>query len=285
MPTALIKVTQGAVTDVPGNAVQGVQDGATTVVFSNGDDTGVVAWTYQLLYTPPSSGIAPTTQGPSVADTFTMATPDAPGSYRMKLTVADAAGNEDVDIRNFVVPFPNSGIIVPPYQGLEPPRPLTGPLAKPDEMNIGGHSFGWDGDEDTARIQLYQAVEMLDAGGYRPSTVIQTPGNSATPIVGIPFANRPDGTYEVEARFEASLDGTPASGAMLWRRGLFYSSSGAPTQIGSTQTPAADIVEAALAGIAVAFGTTVSAIRLNVTGLAATNINWRAFYKILHVGS
>jgi hypothetical protein len=38
MPTALIKITQGATTDLPGRAVKGAVGGG-VVVFSNGDDT------------------------------------------------------------------------------------------------------------------------------------------------------------------------------------------------------------------------------------------------------
>lgn len=165
MPTALIKITQGATTDVPGNAVKGVIDGATTVVFSNGDDTGVTAWTYELLYTPPGSAIATTVQGPGATTDFTMATPDKPGCYRMKLTVVDAAGVEDVDIRNFGTAFPNCGLIAPPYQANPAPLPLTGVGAKPDEMNFGGQPNGWDGDDDTNHKLLYQALQLLDSSG------------------------------------------------------------------------------------------------------------------------
>jgi hypothetical protein len=164
MPTALIKITQGATTDLPGRAVKGAVGGG-VVVFSNGDDTGVVSWTYGLVYVPPGSGISPTTQGPGPTTTYTMPNPDVPGCYRVQLTVVDAAGIEDVDIRNFAAPFPNEELIAPPYQRNPEPLPLTGSAAKPDELNFEGHTHGWDGDDDADHKLMYRALEIVDAVG------------------------------------------------------------------------------------------------------------------------
>lgn len=164
MPTALIQFTQGPNTDTAGRAVKGtLTDGALTV--SNGDDTGVVAWTFELVYVPPGSAIPTTTQGPGAVSTFVMPQPDVPGSYRFRMTVDDGAGGVDVDIRNFCVPFPHRGLIAPPYQGLPATIPLTGAGSKPNEMNLNGQAFGWDGTDDTDFQLLYQAIQLVDELG------------------------------------------------------------------------------------------------------------------------
>jgi hypothetical protein len=158
--TALIKFTQGSNTDTAGRAVKGdMTSGSVTV--SNGSDVGVVSWKYELLYSPPGSSIATVVQGPNSTPTFTVAQPDVAGSYRVRLTVADANGNTDIDIRNFCVPFPN-GIIAPPFQGYPSSLPLTGAGSKPNEMNLGGQILGWDGDADVSRKLLYQTLKTVD---------------------------------------------------------------------------------------------------------------------------
>lgn len=173
MPTALIKITQGAITDVPGRALKGVL-ATDDVIFSNGDDTGVVSWKYELLYVPPGSAIALTTQGPGSTPTFNMGQPDQEGSYRVRLTVADASGAEGVDIRVFTVPLPGLGFIAPPYQGLPLPLPRDGPGAKPDELNFDGQPYGWDGNDDPNHKLLYQALKAIDL----------TVSSVASPVVG-----------------------------------------------------------------------------------------------------
>jgi hypothetical protein len=140
--TALIQITQGSNTDIAGRAVQGDTTSG-TVVFANGDNTGVVAWKYELVDVPPGSAIAVAVQGPGAVATYTMAQPDEPGSYRVMLTTYDAAGNQDVDIRNLIVPTPILGLLIGPTQFLPAQLPYTGPGAKPDELNVAGQSRGW----------------------------------------------------------------------------------------------------------------------------------------------
>jgi hypothetical protein len=161
MATALLKITQGATTDNAGRAVKGAL--GTNVVFSNGDDTGVVSWKYELLDVPPASAIVPFTQGPGAVATFGMGVPDAVGSYRVRLTVLDAAGNADVDIRNFTVPTASRGWLIPPYQGFPAQLPLSGIGSKPDELNFGGQAKGWHGDNNAARKLLYQILVQIDS--------------------------------------------------------------------------------------------------------------------------
>jgi len=159
--TSLLKFTQGATTDLAGRAVAGTMTGGVVNV-TNGDNTGVVSWKYELLYVPPGSSIPLVTQGPGVTSTFSFAQPDRPGSYRVRLTTLDASGNADVDIRCFCVPFSAFGIIMPPYQGNPPPLPATGAGAKPNEMNLGGSLVGYDGGMDDAAKLLYRAFYELD---------------------------------------------------------------------------------------------------------------------------
>lgn len=139
--TSLLKFTQGSNTDSAGRAVVGTMtDGAVTC--SNGDNTGVTSWKYELLYTPPGSAIATTVQGPNSTPTFAFAQPDAEGSYRVQLTTV-AAGVTDVDIRNFIVL--KNGYAIPPPQINPPPLPISGPGSKPDEMNYAGQVAGYAG--------------------------------------------------------------------------------------------------------------------------------------------
>jgi len=121
-----------------------------------------VSWKYELLYVPPGSAIALTVQGPNSTSTFTFAQPDVEGSYRLRLTVTDAGGASDVDIRNLVVPFPN-GTIAPPYQANPAPCPLVGAGAKPNEMNLGNQAFGWDG-KHIGPLMMYQVLKLFDQG-------------------------------------------------------------------------------------------------------------------------
>ena len=158
---AALRFVQGPNSDIAGRAVKGtLVDGACIV--SNGNDAGVTAWKYELLYSPPGSAVAPVTQGPGVTQTFTF-TPDVAGTYRFRLTVTGiTALDVNVDMRCFCVAFPN-GLIAPPYQRNPAQLPLTGVGAKADEMNLGGQPFGWDGDNDPSRQLLFQALQLLDA--------------------------------------------------------------------------------------------------------------------------
>jgi len=182
MASALIQFAQGSNTDLPGRAVIGDMVSGTVTV-SNGDNTGIVSWKYELLYVPPGSTIPLTVQGPSGVSTFTFPQPDTAGSYRVRMTTTDTAGGTDVDIRNLCVKLPH-GLIAPPYQGNPPPLPLTGAGAKPNEMNIGGQPNGWDGDANTTRPLLYQLIGIVDSlngGGTVPAT---RQINTTSPLVG-----------------------------------------------------------------------------------------------------
>lgn len=175
---ASLRFVQGPNSDVAGRAVVGtLTDGACAV--SNGNNTGVVSWKYELLYVPPGSSVPLTVQGPGIVQTLSF-TPDKAGSYRVRLTVTGATVSDvDVDIRCFCVPFPN-GIVAAPYQRNPAPLPLTGVGGKPDEMNIAGQPFGWDGVDSPGAMLMYQVLKFIDGlVGAGPGPYLPLDGSAA----------------------------------------------------------------------------------------------------------
>lgn len=186
---ALIKFSQGAMAGLPGQAFIGsVPAGSVTVENSNNLD--VVQWSIELLYAPPGSALetppgVPVLLASAFSPTpFASFVPDVIGSYRIRLTVQDSGGNQDVDIRVFSVPLSGRGLIQPPYQRLPDPvsaaiqipsgaTGYTMPGSKPDEMNFYGQPYGWAGDSNPTSPLLHQLIEQLDAlptgGGTGPA--------------------------------------------------------------------------------------------------------------------
>jgi hypothetical protein len=84
------------------------------------------------------------------------------------------SGSGEQDIRNFVVPDPDHGIVFPPYQMLPPKLPLPGTGSaneKPDELNIGGQPFGWDGfGNEGLVLEFMRKTVAGDFGGGGGST-------------------------------------------------------------------------------------------------------------------
>jgi hypothetical protein len=200
--TALIKFAQGATVGADGQALTGVAGVSVTV--ENSDNTDVSQWSVELLYAPPGSALevppgAPTLLGEAVSATPSAGfVPDLPGCYRIRLTVLDSSGNQDVDIRNFAVPLGGKAFIQPPYQRLPDPLPVypgipsgatapTGPIspgAKPDEMNFGGQPYGWAGNGvPTARL-MHQLVADFDAGPTGPTGPARFTYPATLPVTG-----------------------------------------------------------------------------------------------------
>ena len=175
---ALTRFTQGSNVGEPGQSLIGtVAAGAVTI--NNTVNTDVYRWTIELLYAPPgsvlevrpgfpiilASGISSTPSG-----NFT---PDQPGCYRIRITVFDSLGNSDVDIRNFGVLLSN-GYLIPPYQDL--PKPLdkigipsgvtgvTGPGAKPDELNFFNQPYGWAGSNSPTFFLMNDLIKNFGTG-------------------------------------------------------------------------------------------------------------------------
>lgn len=184
--TALIKLTQGA-SIANGEALSGTT--GTTVTVENVNNTDVQSWRIEMLYAPsaptPNPTYTPTPGSPLLlAENAGTGTPTATflpdnfvyGCYRLRLTVYSGpsySGSFDVDIRNFGVPLPNQGLILPPYQRNPDPLPLQ---LKPDELNFSGGLFGWTGGPTPplANMALYWA----DAG------IIPTYTSATLPTLG-----------------------------------------------------------------------------------------------------
>jgi hypothetical protein len=125
--TANIQFTQGATTAAPGTSVIGAA--GSVVSLSNGDNTNVNYWSWQLLDKPSGSAltIGPISEGP--ASSVTSFTPDVAGCYRILLTVKDVSNNTVQQIRNFGIRN-SRGWLQPSYK--------SGAL----EMNFGGNTRG-----------------------------------------------------------------------------------------------------------------------------------------------
>ncbi len=203
--TALIQLTQNAVTPGPGVALVGTaDDGAVSV--GNDDNTGVTSWQIDLAYVAPGSSVpvavplAFSNSGNTPAASFS---PDVPGSYRLVLKVWDVVNRTgdptDVDIRNFVILAPN-GLVIPPYQKDPDPLPTLAsgePGAKPNEMNIGGLELGWAGNGLSDGL-LNQAIALIGSSGLPPLSsavnrdVLTT--DDFVPFLNLPTAVTYDGT-------------------------------------------------------------------------------------------
>lgn len=165
--TALLRFDQ-TTPGVNGQAYVGLPGLPATV--SNSDNTDVLSWQIDLVYTPPGSAIpvtVPYAFNDSSSTPTAVITPDVPGAYRFVLKVWNAINRvgtpTDVDIRNLVLRYPNNRLILPPYQKDPDPLPTLAsalPGAKPNEMNIGGVELGWLG--NGADGQLAGFISQMD---------------------------------------------------------------------------------------------------------------------------
>ena len=169
--TALIRLQQGLSIGTPGQVLVG--DTGTLVSITNNVNTGVNSWQIDLVYTPPGSAVLAVVPAFNNASSIPAAsfTPDVPGSYRLVLTVWDAVGRVGTynqDIRNFIVPEPKHGFVVPPYQEDPNPKPSLAsghPGAKPNETNIGGSEKGWVGTGFPDGL-LADFIQRVDASNF-----------------------------------------------------------------------------------------------------------------------
>lgn len=139
----------------------------------NSDNTGVLSWQIDLVYTPPGSGTSEASplifnNSSSVPDSGAI-TIDEPGGYRFVLKVWDAPNRvgtpSDVDIRNILVPESN-GFLAPPSARWPPPLPPLEsglPGSKPDENNINGQPYGWAGTGNDGLL-----LDFIKNGGGGP---------------------------------------------------------------------------------------------------------------------
>ncbi|HEY8097446.1 MAG TPA: hypothetical protein VIE65_15335 [Methylobacter sp.] len=178
--TALIKFTQGISGGIPGRALVG--NAGSSVLIQNGNDIGIGSWQLDLTYTPPGSSIpiaAPFAFSDSAAPVSAVFTPDVRGCYRFALKVwnfPNRIGNlADIDIRNFVV-LTTTGLVIPSYQKDPDSLPTLAsglPGAKPNELNINGHEFGWEGlTGDGLLADSIDRIEFLTANLIPPTALV-----------------------------------------------------------------------------------------------------------------
>jgi hypothetical protein len=155
MVSAAIKFTQGFTTDAPGRSVIGVL--AAAVTLTNGDNTGVSNWLWEVIDAPPASALQPgvLTGGAVPMVSFT---PDARGSYLFRLTVNDLAGNVAQDMHAFAV-LETTGRLMPAF------------LGNADTHNFSGNARGW-------AKYLEQHLQAIGGGGGGGSHTFTFPGNA-----------------------------------------------------------------------------------------------------------
>jgi hypothetical protein len=199
---AQIKFTQDG---APGNAGEAFL-GAPTLPVTTEQDPGeessdlIGSWVMTLLNAPAASGystLTPLELGSADTDTpiTSSLVPDVPGSYRVRLRIwglAGQVGTSSTDIRNFIVPEPKHGFVVPPYQ--QDPLPLPtiasgSATAKPNETNIGGNEYGWMGDGTDGLVAT--AIKKLDASNFDIVPDPTTTGDVLTATAGFANCNVP----------------------------------------------------------------------------------------------
>lgn len=140
--SAAIKFVQGVTTDDPGISVIGVL--TTSVVLSNGDNTNVINWTWEVIDKPVGSVLPVGVLAGGNVPTTTFS-PDVRGSYLFRLSVVDRAGNQAQDVRCFSV-LETTGRLIPPF---------LGDMAS---INFSGNKRGW-----AKYLEAY--LHAVDAGG------------------------------------------------------------------------------------------------------------------------
>jgi len=111
MPSASIMFQQGDNTNGAGYALMGTV--GTEVVVSNGDNSHIVAWTFEVLDVGAGSAIAQGVVQSGTSPTWSFI-PDAAGGELIRLTVQDDEGNLYVDERVFGV-LETNGLFIPPF--------------------------------------------------------------------------------------------------------------------------------------------------------------------------
>lgn len=143
--TAAVKFTQGVTTDAAGRALIGAL--TTPVVASNGNNSNVVFWEWEVIDSPPGSAVPVgiVLSGSVASYTFV---PDVRGGYHIKLTTRDLAGNTAVDFRVFQV-LETTGRAIPPFNAVA------------NALNFAGQLRGW-----AKYLEQYlHAIDNAGSGG------------------------------------------------------------------------------------------------------------------------
>lgn len=171
--TAAIKFTQGVTTDSPGRALIGTV--AVAVAISNGDNTDVFDWTWELL-TKPSASAIPSGIIAAGAVSSASFTPDVAGSYLARLTVKDTAGNQAQDIRAFIV-LEGSGRLIPPFRG------------DFSSLNYGGQVEGWDPAMERWLHSIDGKAPRVNASSGALNNIVSLDLVDSTVVEGLRFSN------------------------------------------------------------------------------------------------
>lgn len=113
--TAAIAFTQGSNISAPGVALLGVAN--VLLVVSNGDNTNVVEWKFELVDVSSLSALTIGVKQDGATSTYSF-TPDSAGGFLLHLTVFDSLGNFSEDFREFQVPEA-SGRIIPSFKATD----------------------------------------------------------------------------------------------------------------------------------------------------------------------
>ena len=111
MANAQIAFTQGSSSAGSGYAMLGVT--GTSVIVSNGDDSDVVGWMFEVLDVGLGSAVEQGIVQEGETPTWTF-DPDATGCYVLRLTTQDRQGNLYEDVRVFGV-LESNGLLIPSF--------------------------------------------------------------------------------------------------------------------------------------------------------------------------
>lgn len=145
---AAIAFKQGVTVGAPGFALIGTT--GTPVTVSNGDNTNVEGWTFEVIDAPPASAVPRGVVQDGTLPTYAF-TPDASGGYEVHLVVTDQFGNFAEDFRVFQVAEP-SGRYIAPFKATDQALNFTIPPASSPNTR------GW-----APLMEAY--LRAFDAGG------------------------------------------------------------------------------------------------------------------------
>jgi len=105
----------------------------------------------------------------------------------------------------------------------------------------------------------------------RPGVLVRTVDD--TPVAAVTFATRPSKVYWIDFKVTAAYEDTSA-GAIYWLAAAFRTdAAGTLTQIGSTASVITAIEDTG--GMAATVAASSTNVAVTLTGVAATNIQWR----------
>lgn len=201
MANAQITFTQGATTGGDGYALMG--SAGTPVTVSNGDDSDVKNWKFEVLDVGYGSAVTQgvVQDGENPTCSFT---PDVPGGYLVKLTTTDEQGNLYVDFRVFGI-LEESGLFIPPF--------LADASSMNFEIGVGVYNAkGWS-PHLAAWLQALETIIELGAVPAAPTIWIYTSGPSGGPSYSYPGGVSTTQGFDTSlGPITATIDAAPVDG-------------------------------------------------------------------------